>query len=129
MKKVLLLSLLSAFFALPTLSAGEQPDLIAVKFHADWCGSCKKMGNVFTDLQNKMDGQSILFVTLDKTNSTTKHQANLLAGALGLSKVVKNNKGTGFILLLDGKTLQVKAKLTADNDIKAMTKKIQESLS
>ena len=32
------------------------------------------MGSVFTDLQNKLDGSPILFVKLDLTNNTTKHQ-------------------------------------------------------
>jgi hypothetical protein len=62
------------------------PQIVAVKFHGDRCGSCRKMGTAFTDLQNKLDGSPILFVQLDLTNNTTKHQAVLLASALGLSK-------------------------------------------
>jgi thiol-disulfide isomerase/thioredoxin len=109
-------------------AATAEPRLIAVKFHGDWCGSCKKMGPVFTDLQNKLDGSPILFVKLDLTNNTTKHQAQLMAAALGLSKTYHDNLGTGFILLIDGKTKQVAAKLTADMTLKQMAAEIQNRI-
>ena len=80
-----------------------QPKIIAVKFHADWCGACKAMGSVFTDLRNKLDGEPVLFVELDFTNATTRHQAMLLTSALGISPALKENPGTGFILLFDEK--------------------------
>tara|TARA_E500000331_G_C17267879_1_gene717890 strand:+ start:2873 stop:3037 length:165 start_codon:yes stop_codon:yes gene_type:complete len=36
----------------PTVIADDQvPELIAIKFHADWCGSCKLMGSTFEELQ------------------------------------------------------------------------------
>lgn len=40
------------------------PQIIAVKFHADWCGFCKAMSPVFTDLENKF-----------AKGSTTRHRA------------------------------------------------------
>ena len=97
--------------------AGSQPKIIAVKFHADWCGTCKVMGPVFTDLRNKLDGKPVLFVELDFTNATTRHQAMLLASALGISQALKENPGTGFILLFDKKR-QVTGKHTSCQTLK-----------
>lgn len=106
-------------------SAQGEPKLIAVKFHGDWCGSCKKMGSVFTDLTNKLDGTPVLFVELDRTNNTTSHQSSLLASALGLGDVYQSNPGTGFILLIDGKTREITGKLTAGMGLKQMAAEIE----
>ena len=131
-KKLTLLTTALLMLTTFAFSAGAEapakPDLLAVKFHADWCGSCKKMGPVFEDLRNKHDGQSILFVTLDLTNSTTRAQAEYLAAALGFGDVFAQNNKTGFILLLDGDSRKQLAKLTADQDIKAMGAQILEQL-
>lgn len=134
MKKLTLTALFLALsLLLPQVSGAEAkapagPDLLAVKFHADWCGSCKKMGTVFEDLRNKYDGRSVLFVTLDLTNGTTRTQAEYLASALGFGQTFAENPGTGYILLLDGASRTQLAKLTADQDIKAMGKEILSQL-
>ncbi|MEO1083660.1 MAG: thioredoxin domain-containing protein [Acidobacteriota bacterium] len=123
---VLALLMPAAFVGASTAPAA--PDVVAVKFHADWCGSCKRMGTVFEDLRNKYDGKSVLFVELDLTNGTTKSQAEFMASALGFGDVYASNQGTGFILLLDGKSRQQLAKLTADQNIKAMGAEIVKQL-
>lgn len=86
------------------------------------------MGSVFEDLENKFDGKSVLFVTLDFTNITKRHKAVLMASALGIGPVLEEHKGTGFILLLDGKTKKVLKMLTSDMNAKRMTGAIQEAL-
>ncbi len=95
------------------------PKIIAVKFHADWCGARKAMRSVFTVLRNKLDGQPVLFVELDLTNATTRHQSILLASALGIGRALKEKPGTGFILLFDEQR-RVKGKLTARQSLKEM---------
>lgn len=126
-------AIISLLFAMTTMvSAGDgakEPSLLAVKFHADWCGSCKTMGSVFEDLQGKLDGKAVAFVTLDKTNQSTKAQAQLMAGALGITKAYNDNKGTGFILILDANSKKVVAKLTKAQTFKQMVAEIDGNLS
>ncbi|MCF6212392.1 MAG: thioredoxin family protein [Flavobacteriaceae bacterium] len=105
------------------------PQLIVVKFHADWCRICRVMGPVFEDLQNKMDGKNVLFIKLDFTNNQTKHQAQMLGDALGITPVLKKNyRRTGFILIIDPKTKKVLQKLTKDDDVYAMEAKVKSYL-
>lgn len=101
--------------------ATQTPAVIAVKFHADWCGSCKAMGNVFEELQAKFDGQPVLYVVLDHTREFHRLQSRYLANALGLENIWKEygNK-TGFILLIDGKTRAHITTLTKEHDLKQM---------
>ncbi len=105
-----------------------QPKLLVVKFHADWCGSCRALGPVLTDLTNKLDGKPVLFTKLDFTNNSEKHQSNLLASALGIEKIVKENNGTGFLLVIDSKTKEIKAKLTKTQTVKEMAREINAFL-
>ncbi|MEM7036916.1 MAG: thioredoxin domain-containing protein [Bacteroidota bacterium] len=102
--------------------------LLAIKFHADWCGSCKKIGPTFMDVQNKLDGQSVLFLELDFTNQTTKHQALLMADALGIRDIVDENNATGFVLLVDAGKQTVLEKLLKDKSVKEMAGAISAHL-
>ncbi|NCP21954.1 MAG: thioredoxin family protein [Zetaproteobacteria bacterium] len=105
------------------------PKLIVVKFHADWCKTCRAMGPVFEDLQNKIDGDEVLFIKLDFTNNKTKNQSTLLGSALGISDILKqNDRRTGFVLIIDAKTKKTLQKLTVDDDVEAMETKIRTLL-
>jgi len=105
------------------------PQLLVVKFHADWCRICRAMGPVFENLQNKMDGDNVLFVKLDFTNNQTKHQAQMLGDALGIAHILKKNyRRTGFMLIIDPKTKKVLQKLTKEDDVYAMEAKIKSFL-
>jgi|SaaInl0LU_22_DNA_1037365.scaffolds.fasta_scaffold04735_3 thiol-disulfide isomerase/thioredoxin len=132
MKNVFIaICLFIAMAFMPTKSFSQEiakPELLIVKFHADWCGSCKAIGPALEDLANKLDGKATLFVELNFTNNTTKHQSNMLASALGIEKIVSSNSGTGFVLVIDSKTKEVKAKFTKLQTTKEMGKKITSLL-
>ncbi len=121
----ILLILTAAVF---TIQAGEKnkmskatPAVIAVKFHADWCGSCKAMGSVFEELQAKFDTMPVLYVTLDHTRDFNRQQSKFMAQSMGLDGVWAEKGGkTGFILLIDGKTREVITTLKSTQNLKEM---------
>ena len=95
--------------------------IIAVKFHADWCGYCKAMGPVFEELQARYDQAPALYVTFDQTREFDRRQSRYLAAALGLERVWTEYAGkTGFILLIDAQSHQVIEKLTHERSLKEM---------
>ncbi len=99
-----------------------RPMVIALRFHADWCGSCKKLDPQFKAVAKKLADQPILFLTLDLTNDKTKRQAHYLAAALGLGKQWDQLGGgkTGIIQVLDGFHRQPMAKFNYKYDAKKM---------
>jgi len=106
-----------------------EPRVVAIKFHADWCGTCKAMGPLFSDLANKLDGEPVLFVEIDLTNKTTTRQAQYMLAALGAGDLWSAYGGkTGFIVLLDGDSRQEIGKLTKEQDFKQMVAAIKQAV-
>ena len=115
-------------FAHPVLADDTAPGIYVVEFHADWCGSCKVLGPEIDKARGKagLDDSLALFVTLDLTDATKRHQSALLANALGLGEFFQQNAGkTGFAVLVDAKTGEVKGKLTKDMNANAIIESIQ----
>ncbi|MEM1027498.1 MAG: thioredoxin domain-containing protein [Planctomycetota bacterium] len=104
------------------------PELLVVKFHADWCGSCKSMGDTFEDLTSKLDSEPVLFVELDQTTTPGREQAGYLMNAMGGGAVWDEFGGkTGFILVINPAGMSVVGKLTKDMGFKDMVKAIEEA--
>lgn len=86
----------------------SQPDLILVKFHADWCPVCRSLDGPFAELADELAGSDVLFVRLDQTDKAKKHQAELHLGALGLGEHGEAFLGkTGQMALFNGATGEV----------------------
>jgi len=107
----------------------SEPKVIAVKFHADWCGFCKTMGPVFEEMQAKFDQEPVLYVTLDQTRDFDRKQSMYLTHAMGLDGVWEENGGkTGFVLLIDAGTRKVVQKLSHEQNLKQMGAALQEAV-
>jgi thiol-disulfide isomerase/thioredoxin len=113
-----------------TLANAAAPAVIAVKFYADWCGSCKVITPVFHELQAKFDTQPVLYIVLDHTREFNRQQSKYLATSLGLDKIwAKNGGKTGFILLINGKTQEIITTLTKKHDLKQMGAALQAAVN
>lgn len=103
--------------------------IIAIKFHADWCGYCKAMGPVFEELQAKFDQEPVLYVMFDQTRDFGRGQSAYMAGALGLKEIWQENGGkTGFVLLIDARTKQVVQRLSHEQTLKQMGAALQDAV-
>ena len=123
----LLVCLLSSTAALSDNT--RRPAIIAVKLHADWCGSCQKMGPAMTHLANKLDTQPILFVTLDRTTRSSRQQSDFMAVALGIDRALDQFEGkTGAIVVLDARTKRVVETLGAGQCVKQMGKRLKRAV-
>lgn len=98
----------------------ESPTLYAVMFYADDCGDSKSMLPKVKGLQNELTGQKVEFVYFDFSTNESKEKTQDLANNLGLNDVLAGNQGTGFVVLVDAKSKEEKAILTAKQSLDEM---------
>jgi len=116
----------------PNRADAETPQakVIAVKFHADWCGYCKAMGPVFEELQAKHDQEPVLFVEFDQTREFGKRQSAYMADAMGLDGVWAEHGGkTGFVLLIDATTKRIMKRLSHEQNLKQMGSALKDAVA
>lgn len=109
----------------------HKPEVMGVLFYADWCGSCKILDPAIEKARGKsdLDNDAILFVRLDLTDATKRHQSELMAHALGLGDFYQKNAGaTGFMLLVDAETKEVITRLTKDMDATKITAQVGKAI-
>ncbi len=124
----LLAMLMAAFMLQPAVTQAKStsPQLIAVGFHADWCGKCKQMApSAMKTMADYKGDKTVKFVDFDLTNDTTKAQSAKLAARNGLTPIWNSYQKTGFILLVDGKTRKVIDTIVATDSQKDMKRKIE----
>ncbi|NJM14844.1 MAG: hypothetical protein HC896_05215 [Bacteroidales bacterium] len=85
--------------------------------HADWCPACQKMEPTYLDLQAELTTDKLLFFRFDLTDDQTKKQSLIKAGELGITKVLSDIRGTGFLVIIDAQTKE-KLKVFTNSDNK-----------
>lgn len=108
----------------------ETTQLLVVKFHADWCGSCVQLDEPLGTLQAEFGGQAVDFVRLDLTSDTTRVAAASRAERLGLQAVYgEHGKKTGFALLIDAQSGRVLGELRTSQSLEEMRGLVSGALS
>jgi len=108
---------------------GERPSVIAVKFHAEWCGKCKAMGPVFKELQAKYDQLPVLYEVFDHTREFDRRQSAYLAHAMDLDGLWDEHGGsTGFVLLIDAQNREVIKRLSHEDGLAEMGAALQKAV-
>ena len=109
-------------------ASAKEAKLLALTFHADYCGACKKLKPNVTQLQAKLDGQPVKWVKFDFTSAESKEKSAELASELGVADHYRANQATGFVLLVDADTKKQVAKLTSKQSSEEMYKTVQNNL-
>jgi len=105
------------------------PTVIAVYFHADWCGYCKQLSEKYRDLRNKFDDKPVLYVTLDQTATSDRRQAMYMAHALGMDSAWEEHGGkTGFVLFVDADTRRVLHRVTHDQPMSEIGNALNQAI-
>jgi thiol-disulfide isomerase/thioredoxin len=109
-------------------TSAKETKLLALTFHADYCGACKKLKPSVTDLQAKLDGQPVQWVKFDFTSAESKEKSAELASELGVADHYKSNQATGFVLLVDADTKKQVGKLTSKQSSEEMYQTVRNNL-
>ena len=95
-------------------TGARSPDLVLVKYHADWCPKCRALDPVFDQVEVDQATKNVLFVRLDKTNKATALQAEYLSSEIGLGQHwPQYGRKTGLMVLFDAKTGKVVREFSA----------------
>jgi len=95
-------------------------DLLLVKYHADWCGSCKALTPMLKELNGKLSGKKVKYVELNFTDKETTALARSQATNLGLSGFLTEKQKTGYVAIIDAKTKKELGKLTKTQSVSEM---------
>jgi thiol-disulfide isomerase/thioredoxin len=100
-----------------------------VKLHAQWCPVCLMTKDVWSQIEKTYAGR-VNLVIFDFTNSENTETSKAEAKRLGLDQFFEEYAGaSGTIVVMDGRTKQVKASIQGSRDFAEYRAAIDEALA
>ncbi len=108
----------------------KYPKMIAMMIDAAGCGPCRTLESKLSGIRDGFLDEDILFVTMDVTTEATRHQANMLAAAIGIEFVLHQNwDEPGKLLIVDPSRVYAVKTITADMEPDEIAAAIRETLA
>jgi thiol-disulfide isomerase/thioredoxin len=86
-------------------------EVVLVAMHADWCGTCERMGPKLMEAMDGYDSSRVKFVKADLTDRANPAAKATLAG-MGMEGLLEKNAGkTGLVYVVDVKTGEIISKI------------------
>jgi thiol-disulfide isomerase/thioredoxin len=124
--------LMVILISIPVISGDntEEPELIALRMYAEWCGKCKALDPKVDEVKKEFSGRGLLFVVFDQTDEFAQEQSVLHARLLGLDHVQREFGGqTGLLLLIDPESGKIKERITHQISIDELRTKLTAYLN
>jgi len=102
--------------------------LYVVKMHSDYCGTCKATKDEYAKLKEQFKDADVQFLTMDYTNSKTQKASMKHAEKKGIHKALKDQRGMGYVLIIDGKSKEIVDKLEGVKEYEAYASALQQHL-
>ena len=107
----------------------QEPELISLRFYADWCGFCRALDEKLDEVKKEFSGAPVLFTHVDLTDEYTKEQSGLLAAQLGVASIYEEyGNSTGDMVLIDPETGEVKEHITHEVSKDELRQRISAAL-
>jgi len=97
----------------------ENPKIVAITMHADWCGTCQELNPKVENVQSDFEDEGVLFEKFDFTDDFTIKQSRLMANWIGIGDLFIESQergATGYIILIDGETHEVIGRITNEKN-------------
>ncbi len=103
-------------------------EVLLVKYHADWCGSCKALTPLLTDLNQRLENKKSKYIELDFTDENSITQAKATASKLGLEHFLTEKQKTGYVAIIDAGSKKELGRLTKTQSVDEMYKEVNRHL-
>ena len=110
--------------------ASEGASVIVLRTSAQWCKLCTSAKSAFSELEDELSAEPVLFVTLDRTDKASTRQAVYLTKALGLQESVGDGLcKVGTVTIVDAQSKQLISTTQLSPTVDTMVRTVNKALA